>query len=105
MKFLTLLLAIYFFALNFYPCGDVIVDHEDIKVEISFDHNTEHEHCDLDLCSPFCQCHCCHVHTSDLVFHHYSILKFPYSKSIFGHFEKINEGATFKLLQPPRRIG
>ncbi len=105
MKFLTALLAIYFLSLNLYPCGDAHTYSDDNEIENSFNHNTEHDDSCLDLCSPFCHCHCCHMHSSELVLHNYSIIIPLHSKPIFGHFERMDEGASFKLFQPPRRIG
>ncbi|WP_407653983.1 DUF6660 family protein [Aquimarina gracilis] len=106
MKFLTLLLAIYFFSLNFYPCSDTHGDEEDSTAEISLDNDnhSDHDHCDSELCSPFCYCHCCQIHTSPVVLQNYALVKISYSKSIFRHFEKIHEGASFKPLQPPEFI-
>lgn len=60
MKLLSIILSFYLIGLTFVPCEDkanqVDTSHEQIA-----DHEDQHQ-TGTDLCSPFCQCHCCHIH-------------------------------------------
>ena len=101
MKFVALILSIYILALNFTLCEDNNAVNDDIKVELTQNSDSDHGHNVLDLCSPFCQCHCCHIHatyfnTSD------NIVSNNISTKIFLHFESLGEDIQNSILQPPR---
>jgi len=49
-------------ALNVVPCSDATNSADDTQVVTVIDIDGDHDQ-DCELCSPFCQCHCCHVHT------------------------------------------
>ncbi|RKW15491.1 MAG: hypothetical protein D8H93_07795 [Capnocytophaga sp.] len=64
MKYLSLLLSIYLWALTAVPCSDMPITQEDNVYYSSIsqaDSSSEHEHLPLDICSPFCVCACCQV--------------------------------------------
>lgn len=68
MKYFALILSFYFLGLNFVPCEDAgeLSGKDPLVQEINQDlKNTPN---DTDDCSPFCQCHCCHVHVTKLDF-------------------------------------
>ena len=64
MKYLSLLLSIYLWALTAVPCSDMPNTEQD-NVRYSTisqaDTSSEHEHSHSDICSPFCVCACCQV--------------------------------------------
>ncbi len=85
------------------PCSDNFSHLQENQTEslISFDvHQAENS---TDQCSPFCQCHCCHVHVTE-----FNTLQFKSitQTEIIGHnFVYIpNDGLTpiKRLFEPPR---
>lgn len=55
MRWFSVILALYVFALSVQPCTDAqVANHETCAVQTEGD---QHEH--MDLCSPFCTCTCC----------------------------------------------
>nr|WP_313792101.1 DUF6660 family protein [Muricauda sp. UBA7809] len=104
MKFLTIILSFYFLALNVVPCGDsgtASTAKDDAQVVSVMDYDGNHDQ-DCELCSPFCQCHCCHVHTIDFGIIAFTPLPNPISQENFSHFESVSDGVVSSVLQPPR---
>lgn len=106
MKFLTILLAVYFLGLNFVPCGDI--SFEDSKECIEISHtvdspsDVDHDHNTEDECSPFCQCHCCHVHTIDFGSATIALIEPNIFKEKYAHFDSSGKDVFISLFQPPR---
>ena len=100
MKFLAFILSIYILALNFSPCEDNSSGNDELKTEIS--EQSSSEHADLDLCSPFCQCHCCHIHTTYFNILDFAIASTPISTQVFFHFNGLEKDFNNTILQPPR---
>lgn len=63
MKYLAFILSLYIFVLNLAPCQDIIVFDNGVKTAISQQVENDHQHSnqELDFCSPFCICQCCHI--------------------------------------------
>ena len=101
MKLITLILSIYFLALNVVPCSDAGNVKDDSQVVTVIDFDGDHDQ-DCDLCSPFCQCHCCHVHTIDFGIASFEPYKATISKEYFDHFDSLGKGISLSLLQPPQ---
>ncbi|WP_339652554.1 DUF6660 family protein [uncultured Maribacter sp.] len=101
MKTIAFILSIYFLALNFVPCSDSAnALDETQKVSVS-DFNGDHDQ-ECELCSPFCQCHCCHVHTVDFGLANFKPFLPSVSQKIFAHFDSLGKDISHSLLQPPR---
>ncbi|WP_373422834.1 DUF6660 family protein [Halomarinibacterium sedimenti] len=100
MKFLSFILSIYFLALNFSPCEDLSVVSDELKTEIS--QNTNDGHLDFDLCSPFCQCHCCHIHVTHFKVVEYNLSSSLISTKVFHYFEGMESNFSSSLFQPPQ---
>jgi PBP1b-binding outer membrane lipoprotein LpoB len=101
MKYLAILLAIYIFALNLATCADYIPTHEDAKTEIS--HATDnHQHQDSDLCSPFCNCQCCHIHATYFKVVDFKIAINHISTKVYFHFDGLEKDFNASILQPPQ---
>jgi hypothetical protein len=104
VKIFTVILSFYLLALNFTPCNDVAEDNDknDVLIELSQNDCSNHDHNTSDLCSPFCLCHCCHVHTLDFVLNNFE----PFQPSDFElstiHFESHGKDISDSLFQPPR---
>jgi len=94
MKLLTVILSVYFLTLNLYPCGDTPTEEQvllEVAEQIDGDQQ-QHDH--MDLCSPFCHCHCCHVHA----------IKIAPTKLITPD-PNLAKQIPFRVFQPPRLIG
>ncbi|KJD33785.1 hypothetical protein PK35_03255 [Tamlana nanhaiensis] len=102
MKFLAFILSIYIFTLNLMPCEDSVVADNEVKTEISQKHDSDHNHQDNDLCSPFCQCHCCHIHVTQCQATEYNLVKPIISTQVGHHFEGLVKNFNASILQPPR---
>ena len=102
MKFLALILSIYIFGLNLVPCEDNNGFENEVNTEISQNFDNDHQHQELDLCSPFCQCHCCHIHVTHFKVVDYSISNTLISTKVFYYYEGIENSFSNTLLQPPR---
>ena len=55
-----------------------------------------------DLCSPFCQCHCCHVHVVEILINDFETINNEIFTHQFIHFNNSGKEITKRLLQPPR---
>ena len=102
MKFIAFLLSIYIFALNVAPCADYVATDNDANTEISQAIDSDHQHQDSDLCSPFCVCQCCHISATYLQF---ADLKLDFniiSTQDFLYLNGTEKDFTASILQPPR---
>ena len=102
MKFVAFILSIYILALNFTPCEDSGNIDNDVRVEISQSGDIDHSHNSLDLCSPFCQCHCCHIHATYFNLEGFIASPQKISTKIFSHFDDSGKDISNSILQPPR---
>lgn len=101
VKFLAIILSFYFLALNTVPCGDTANGSNDSQVVTVIDIDTDHDQ-DCGLCSPFCQCHCCHVHTIDFGLVTFEPLQPEIPHEFFAHFDDLGKDIPHSILQPPR---
>jgi hypothetical protein len=101
MKFLAIILSNYFLALNFMPCSDTGVIENDTQTVSVMDFDGEHGQ-DCQLCSPFCQCHCCHSHTIDFGLAIFEPIEPTISHENFVHSDSLGKDITLSLFQPPQ---
>ncbi|PHQ29630.1 hypothetical protein CJ305_08815 [Leeuwenhoekiella nanhaiensis] len=101
MKFLAIILSFYFLALNVVPCSDSANNEIDSQVVTVIDFDGEHDQ-DCELCSPFCQCHCCHVHTINFGLVAFETLQPAIPNEFFAHFDNLGKDIPHSLLQPPQ---
>ncbi len=102
MKFLAFILSVYILALNFAPCEDTVAIDNDIKIVIVQNIYMDFDHSDYDLCSPFCQCHCCHIHATSFYLDDSSQESHEISTKIYLHFDDLGKDISNSILQPPR---
>jgi Family of unknown function (DUF6660) len=102
MKFFAFILSIYILALSFAPCQDNGTIGNDVKIEISQSGDVDVNHNVLDLCSPFCQCHCCHIHATYFNFEELTVVSQKISTEIYLHFDGLGKDINHSILQPPR---
>ncbi len=100
MKFVAFILSIYILALNFAPCEDYDASGNEVKTEIS--QQSDGDHTDLDLCSPFCQCHCCHINAIDFNTSDLKLQVSEISTELFFHIYGLEKSFNNTILQPPR---
>ena len=103
LKSIGLILAIYILALNFAPCADndEAKDLATTSIEL-VDTDNNHEHSDLDLCSPFCQCNCCQIFVTYHNLADLEIISKGISTEIYLHLDGFGKDITGPLLHPPR---
>ena len=102
MKFIALILSVYILALNFAPCEDSGTLDNDIKIEISQHVDEDNSNTGLDLCSHFCQCHCCHIHVTYFNLSEFTVVSNNISTKLFSHFDNLGKEIPNPILQPPR---
>lgn len=57
MKYIAVILSVYVMVLTAIPCNDVHAGTNSATLELS--EQSQNHTSDVDLCSPFCFCHCC----------------------------------------------
>lgn len=100
MKIVAVILSVFFLCLNFVSCSDAETGSSEEKTQTygAAENNSD----TIDLCSPFCQCHCCHIHTIDFKVAEIEIFIPKISEDNFSHFEKRAQYFQSSILQPPR---
>ncbi|AGA80321.1 MULTISPECIES: DUF6660 family protein [Echinicola] len=104
MKIACYILSFYFIALSGVACADTIPEDSQNSVTIVDIGNPGHNHHSTngwDGCTPFCVCHCCHLHffpASGVVFSH--PLKLPQVYSSFR--QDFGNLKLHDFLKPPR---
>jgi len=100
VKVIATILAILFFNLAVFPCSDENID-SDVTVELRMLTEDGNHADDIDLCSPFCFCQCCHMQSEYLT---YFTIEFIHPLSI-----KMPDAATSDVVgyipsrwQPPQ---
>ena len=102
MKFLAFVLSIYVLALNLAPCEDNAGLDIEVKTEISQAIGDDHQHQEADLCSPFCICHCCHIHATYFKIADFKEDTTDISTEVFYHFNGLVKDYNSNILQPPQ---
>lgn len=102
MKLITFILSIYIFALNLAPCADYVESNNDIKTEISQSLDDDHNHQNLDLCTPFCICQCCHINTTYFQFVDFNPDISYISTQDFFYLSGTEKDFNTSILQPPK---
>lgn len=102
MKFMAVILAFYILTLNLTPCEDGSVKANVINDEMVQGVDDDHGHGNLDLCSPFCICHCCHMHATNFSPADIDLVSNTITTKVFLHFDSLGENIPNAILQPPR---
>ncbi|MDR5590488.1 DUF6660 family protein [Christiangramia sp. SM2212] len=101
MKFLAVIFSVYFLGLSFMPCEDDVTTLEDATEFHQVD-NTQSSGAAADDCSPFCQCHCCHIHITTIESEEADFLVPEISTKISSFRYDIGDDIPHSLFQPPR---
>lgn len=99
VRFILFIFSIYLFSLNAMPCSD---GDAELGLETRVSMDMEHSHNGVDLCSPFCACHCCHVHNIDFGMASVQIVPIEFFKEIPIYFDGTGIKHEHSLLRPPR---
>lgn len=101
VKILAIILSIYFLALNVVPCSDTGSVEKDFQVVSVVDFDNSHGD-ECELCSPFCNCHCCHVHTIDFGISEFEPLQTLIASQNFANVNNLGKDLIDSFFQPPR---
>lgn len=96
------MLAIYILALNLISCEDTGVQVNEDEIRISQVFGDNHENQSADLCSPFCNCHCCHVHATNFKPVAFETITITIPTDVFFHFNGLEKSFQTSILQPPQ---
>ena len=99
MKVVAIILSFYFLALNVVPCSDATNSADDTQVVTVIDIDGDHNQ-DCELCSPFCQCHCCHVHTINFGLAVFEPLQPAILHEFFANFDNLGKDIPHSILLP-----
>ncbi|MEK6154023.1 DUF6660 family protein [Flavobacteriaceae bacterium 3-367] len=103
MKYIAVILSIYFLALGIVPCNDGDESGNDTELTTIIGFNGDHDHHDHgDLCSPFCQCHCCHTHSVTLDIVVFEPIQPIILQERFAYFDSVGKDIQLSLLHPPQ---
>ena len=100
LKFTSIFLIVYILTLSFIPCDDIHnFNGTDIPGQTSISHFS-----DIDHCSPFCTCNCCHVFS--LVSHKVILpsIRVIHSTVKCSYFLPSIEEVEFTFWQPPKIV-
>ena len=102
MKVFSIILAVIVASFSVLPCSDDMTS-ENCGTEIHFhagssDHD---DHSNTDLCSPFCNCCCCHTHVTPQA-HESLIAAIPVSDIDFNYSEGFISSTDFFIWHPPK---
>ncbi|MCL5244631.1 hypothetical protein M4I21_02345 [Cellulophaga sp. 20_2_10] len=100
MKVLTIILSLYILTLNFIPCEDVVVLDSSDTVNLVQSSLDNHGH--VDMCSPFCQCHCCHINATYYAIVEVELPSPDISANLILYFNSLGKDISRSFLQPPR---
>ncbi len=84
------------------PCADTIQENSETQASFSQVADADHDHSSQDLCSPFCHCHCCHVHSINFELIVFEPFNGFISNEILGNFKKQGKDIQISLFQPPQ---
>ncbi|HEA30625.1 MAG TPA: hypothetical protein ENH91_11620 [Leeuwenhoekiella sp.] len=99
---MTFIFALHILLLNTFPCADTSINLDNEQQEMVFSANLDHSHTALDFCTPFCTCHCCHVHTIDFALTSYAPFHTELFSRKFVYNNGLGEEAAYSLLDPPQ---
>ncbi|WP_417884943.1 DUF6660 family protein [Zunongwangia sp.] len=99
VRFIATILSILFLSLSFIPCDDVANASESEEHIVQ---SYAHQNNDSDLCSPFCQCHCCHSHVVVQDLQVFDIANSCYFTTNFKYLEKNTLEFSDRFIPPPQ---
>ncbi|WP_157638084.1 DUF6660 family protein [Flexithrix dorotheae] len=101
MKLSSLFMAIFLLGLSIIPCADDEVTQNNIEAFDESSRDPNHES-GLDLCSPFCVCHCCHTHFVVVYALYNDFISLPKLITKSRYIARFSNGFRTSILQPPQ---
>ncbi|WP_370629880.1 DUF6660 family protein [Zunongwangia sp. SCSIO 43204] len=101
MRFLAVIFSVYLLSLSFMPCEDNVT----FQKETTEFHQVDGTHASgtaADDCSPFCQCHCCHLHIVVFDTNEIDLISLDISTMISTFRYEMGDDIPQFLFQPPR---
>ena len=103
MRFVNLLLALYFTLLSGMPCSDqeTCADEEKDLSELAVSAG-DHSENEIDFCSPFCICNCCHTQINQPGYFYFQAHNPGYAELNAIFQQHSLKFITQSIWQPPR---
>jgi len=101
MKFLAVIFSVYFLSLSFMPCDDEALVVGDATEFHQVD-QTQASGMAADDCSPFCQCHCCHIHITNFEGEDAELISLEISTQVSAFNNDMGYDIPRSFFQPPR---
>ena len=101
MKSITVFLAIVILGLMTLPCTDTVPSSSKATIAVSFLDSDGSADFEIDFCSPFCSCHCCHTHLVTDIADINEPIVYPYDLYL-SYYDKGILEPTFSIFQPPK---
>lgn len=101
MRILAAILSLYILGLSLVPCADAGISPTSDVQHISQSHHDNHSN-HLDLCSPFCVCHCCGTHVVEIDYAFLPSVSPRDTKVYENYFDRLTSGLPASILQPPQ---
>mgnify|MGYP006000963213 CR=1 FL=1 len=86
---------------NLGSCDDNSMLEVKVNTEISQDFGDGHQNHGSDLCSPFCNCQCCHINTISTKFVIKKLKTLSITTQCFFYLIGEEENFTTSILEPP----
>ncbi len=83
------------------PCEDEVIS-QDENTEFHQVENSHSSQSSADDCSPFCQCHCCHVHMLSFNSSDQELISLEISSEIPEINSQLGDDIPNSFFQPPR---
>ena len=105
MKFIAIILSFYLLALQAVPCNDddVTIGNDSQTISV-VDFDNDHDD-DCEICSPFCQCQCCHTPVINTQNFFTETVHELISEEITRRELETFQEVSRRILQPPQKIG
>ncbi len=84
------------------PCEDNSVSQQETAEFEQIQQGEQHAPAEADSCTPFCQCHCCHVHVVNINLENFTAIEPAISTLIIQKGEISGEEIPDFHFQPPR---
>lgn len=101
MKILAFILSLYFLGLNLVPvdCADDEEGQQQTEISLQGEDGPSSA---LELCAPFCSCHCCHVHVTEFDIRNFSWIIQEIPVLDYAYIDPSLQDIYTPLFQPPK---
>ena len=100
MKFIVVILSAYIMVLTAMPCDDIHATNT-ISASLELCEQSHSQSNDVDLCSPFCFCHCCQTLSQPATHTTSQIMRVGLNLTL-PSFVQNEMGSTISFWRPPK---